>query len=200
MPGHLAKYGFCYRMLLKISTKFMSLWKRSWYYHSCCLLWQKEWTYQGFFFRYTETIDLTWMEKYMYMYRSFSLILYNSNRKVRRKLTLRRVKYEANFVSSGSKIVKRLDVESMTQWSSIGRYLLCLALLQPCKDLPKALLPLTRRWGLYEGTYPNLLRGDKVQSSSTLIVRFLPVSLNFIIRNDSQYFLKIRSIDLPLYT
>ena len=33
---------------------------------------------------------------------------------------LRRVKLEVNFVSSGSKIVKRLDVESMTQWSSRG--------------------------------------------------------------------------------
>ena len=48
---------------------------------------------------------------------------------------LRRIKGTVNFVSSGSKIVKRLRRRNMTQWSSRGRYVLYLVLLQHCPNL-----------------------------------------------------------------
>ena len=66
---------------------------------------------------------------------------------------LRRVKCEANFFSSGSKIDKRLPRR------------------EPCADLSLSIaLWLTRQWGLYDGTCPNLLIGDNARSSSPLIV------------------------------
>ena len=46
----------------------------------------------------------------------------------------------------------------MTKWLSRGRYVLCLALLQPYTDLSISIpLWLTRPWGLYDGSSLNLL-------------------------------------------
>ena len=51
----------------------------------------------------------------------------------------------------------------MTQWSSRGLYVLCLALLQPCTNLSYSIaLWLKRWWRLYDGPCPNLLWGDRV--------------------------------------
>ena len=53
-------------------------------------------------------------------------------------------------------------INNMAQRSR-GRYVLCLALLQPCTDLPWSVaLWLTRRLGLYDVSCQNLLRGDRV--------------------------------------
>ena len=72
---------------------------------------------------------------------------------------LRRVKCEANFVSSGSKIVKRLrrrKYDPVIIERTIG------LVLGPSTSLYRSIaLWLTRRWRLYEGTCPKLLRGDK---------------------------------------
>ena len=75
---------------------------------------------------------------------------------------LRRVKNTPNFISSGSKIVKRLRRRQYDPLIIERLYVLCLALLQPCTDLSLIIaLWLTRRWGLYDAPCPNL-RGDKV--------------------------------------
>ena len=71
---------------------------------------------------------------------------------------LRRVKDTPNFILSSSKIVQRL-------WRHYNPVIiertkgLCFALLQPCTDLSWSIaLWLTRRWRLYDGPCPNLLR------------------------------------------
>ena len=74
---------------------------------------------------------------------------------------LRRVKCEANFVSSGSKIVKRIrrrKYDPVVIERTIG------LVLGPSTALYRSFLKhctLTRQWGLYYGTCSNLLRGDK---------------------------------------
>ena len=55
------------------------------------------------------------------------------------------------------------DVVSMTQRSSRGLYVLCSALLEPCTDnYLSVAFWLTRRLGLYDGPFLNLLRVDRV--------------------------------------
>ena len=73
---------------------------------------------------------------------------------------LRRVKDTPSFISSGSKIIKRLrrwQYDPLIIERTIG------LVLDPSTDLSwrVALWP-TRRLGLYDGPCPNLLRGDKV--------------------------------------
>ena len=75
---------------------------------------------------------------------------------------LRSVKCEANFVSSGSEIVKRLRRRKYSP--VIIERTICLVLGTSTalyRSLLNIALWLTRRWGLYAGTCPNLLRGDK---------------------------------------
>ena len=76
---------------------------------------------------------------------------------------LRRVKDTPNFISSGSKIVKRLRRRQYDPL--IIERTVCLV-LGPSTALYKPFLSialwLTRRLGLYEGPCPNLLRGDKI--------------------------------------
>ena len=89
---------------------------------------------------------------------------------------LKRVKGEANFISSVSKI-EAFDVVSMTQRSS-RLYVLCLALSQPCTDHSlRVSTRLTRRLGLYDGPCLNLLRGDRVLIHVRLIVSWDSFSL-----------------------
>ena len=76
---------------------------------------------------------------------------------------LRKVKCEANFDSSDSKIVKCLRRRKYDPFIIEGddRFL-CLALLQPCQNFPKALYSDQQGdGGLYDGTCANLLRGGK---------------------------------------
>ena len=88
-------------------------------------------------------------------------------------------KGEANFISSGSKIVKRLRCASMTQRSCIERTIgLCLAPLQPCTDHSLSVaLWLTRRLGLNDGPCLNLLRATESWSPFPLVVSPDSVSL-----------------------
>ena len=75
---------------------------------------------------------------------------------------LRRVKDTQNFISSGSKIVKRLRRRQYDPL--IIERIICLV-LGPCTALYRLFLKhctLTRRLELYDGHCPNLLRGDKV--------------------------------------
>ena len=88
---------------------------------------------------------------------------------------LKRIKEETNFISSGSKIVKRLwrrqydpvikSSSHQTQYDpvikrTIGMWL---ALLQPSTDPSLSVaLWLTKRLGLYDGSCLNLLWGDRV--------------------------------------
>ena len=76
---------------------------------------------------------------------------------------LRRVKDTPHFISSGSKIVKRLrrrEYDQLIIERTIG------LVLGPCTALYRLFLKhctlLTRRLGLYDGPCPNLLRGVKV--------------------------------------
>ena len=75
---------------------------------------------------------------------------------------LRKVKDTPNFISSGSKIVKRLrrrQHDTVIIEGTIG------LVLGPCTALYRPFLKhctLTRRLGLYDGPCPNLLRGNKV--------------------------------------
>ena len=84
---------------------------------------------------------------------------------------LRRVKSETNFISLGSKIVKRLrrrqyfDVGStcITQWSSKGLLVICFVLVQSCTDHSLSVTRwLTKPLGLYDGPCLNLLRSDRI--------------------------------------
>ena len=76
---------------------------------------------------------------------------------------LRIVKGEANFISSGSKIVERLrrcQYDQAIIERTIG---LVLCPLQPCADHSLSVaLWLIRRLGLYDGSCLSLLRGDRV--------------------------------------
>ena len=73
---------------------------------------------------------------------------------------LKRVKDTPNVISSDSKIVKRLrrqQYDPLIIQRTIG------LVLGPCTTLSWSIaLWLTRRWGLYDGPCPNLLRGDMV--------------------------------------
>ena len=76
---------------------------------------------------------------------------------------LRRIKDTPNFISSGSKIAKRLrrrQYDPVIIERTIG------LVLGPCTALYKPFLKhctvTKRRLGLYDGPCPNLLRGDKV--------------------------------------
>ena len=75
---------------------------------------------------------------------------------------LRRVKCEANFVSSGSKIVKRIRCRKYDPM--IIETTICLVLGPSTAvywSFQSIVLWITRRFGLYDGTCQNLLRGDK---------------------------------------
>ena len=84
---------------------------------------------------------------------------------------LRRIKREANFVFSGSKIVKRLRRQKYDPVIIASATVLVLGLstalyiyfLKHCIRTNKA-------WELYEGTCPNLLLGDKALILAHLIV------------------------------
>ena len=76
---------------------------------------------------------------------------------------LRRIKGETNFISLGSKIVKRLrrlQYDPVIIEKTLG---LVLGPLQPCTDHSLSFaLWLIRRLGLYDGPCINLLRGARV--------------------------------------
>ena len=83
---------------------------------------------------------------------------------------LRRVKGAPNFVLRGSKIVKRLRRQ---KYDPVIIERAIRLVLDPSKALYRSFLKnctLTRRWWLYDGTRPNLLRGEKARSSSLLII------------------------------
>ena len=81
---------------------------------------------------------------------------------------LRRVKSESNFISSGSKIVKRIrrrqydpEIIKRTIYLVLGPFTaLYRSFLKRCTLTNTKRL--TRRFGLYDGPCINLLRGDRV--------------------------------------
>ena len=71
-------------------------------------------------------------------------------------------------------IINAFGVTSITHWSPRGKLILCLAFLQPWTDFFWSIvLWLTRRFGLlvYNGSFPNLIRGIPVLILSQIIVR-----------------------------
>ena len=141
--------------ILKISQLLQNCWHRVIYIY-IYIYHKLRKTFGKFFRSYSELLskfcDISFQE---YVFKGISHPVYGDlvNK-------LRRVKDTPNFISSGSKIVKRLrrrQYDPLIMERTIG------LVLGPCTDLSLSIaLWLTRRLGLYDGPCPNLLRGDKV--------------------------------------